>query len=178
MNLRKQFDGRGRARKLAGLMGLLMLSQGLFAAADRPGLTVCVANPAAVEKSLAQEWEGELRRILQASDRDLRVAACEEAGAVQVYFMRFHPSETSALGAARTRRERVLPMVEVYTEPVAALIGTRLPALLGKAMARVTAHELTHYVRQETEHAEAGGFSGQYTAGLLLAARPAYFGVR
>lgn len=131
-----------------------------------------------VDKALAEEWEGELRKIFETSGRALRLAGCDEDGAVRVYFKRFHPRESSALAAARTWRDRVLPMLEVYTEPVAALIGTRLPGLLGKAMARVTAHELTHYVRQETEHAAAGGFSGQYTAGLLLAARPEYFGVR
>ena len=164
---------------MAMVASLLAIGTGMVQAAEeRRELTVCVGNATALDKTLAKEWEGELRRILAASGRELRVAGCDEDGAVQVYFMRFHPKETSALGAARTRHERVLPLLEVYSEPVAALIGTRLPGLLGRAMARVTAHELTHYVRQETEHAEAGGFSGQYTAGLLLAARPEYFGVR
>lgn len=175
MNLRKQFAG-GQVALVAGLMAI---GAGMVQAGEeRRELAVCVGNATAVDRTLAQEWEGELRRILATSGRVLRLAVCDEDGAVQVYFMRFHPREASALGAARTRRESVLPLLEVYSEPVAALIGTRLPGLLGKAMARVTAHELTHYVRQETEHAEAGGFSGQYTAGLLLAARPEYFGVR
>lgn len=175
MNLWKQI-ARDRLPVVAGL--LAVCAGTALAREERRELTVCVGNATAVDKLLAREWEGELRRILAASGRALRLAGCEEVGAVQVYFMRFHPREASALGAARTRRERVLPLLEVYSEPVAALIGTRLPGLLGKAMARVTAHELTHYVRQETEHAEAGSFSGQYTAGLLLAARPEFFGVR
>jgi hypothetical protein len=173
VNLRTQFE----AARLAILVGSLLVLSAISPAAERQSLYVCVGNATAVDKPLAQEWETELRRILETSGQELRVADCGP-GVIQVYFLRFHPAEPAALGAARTRRERVLPVIEVYTEPVAALIGTRLPGLLGRAMARVTAHELTHYVRQETEHAEAGGFSGQYTAGLLLAARPAYFGVR
>ena len=160
-------------------VALLVLPVAIAAASQgRRELAVCVGNSHVVDKVLAKEWEGELRRILETDGLTLRLAGCNEEGAIQIHFLRAHPSEPNALGAARTRRERVLPRLEVYSDPVAALIGTRLPGLLGKALARVTAHELIHYVRQETAHAHSGAFSGHYTPGLLLAARPEFFSVR
>lgn len=156
---------------------LLALTPALLGTERSTEVVVCIGNPLAADRWLVREWRNELERILVSSGRDLRVANCDEPGAMPVYFMRIHPFESSALGAARTRGRVVLPLVEVYTEPLAAMLGTRLPGVLGRAMARVTAHELTHVLRQETEHAAEGAFAAQYTAGLLRAARPAYFAV-
>jgi len=156
---------------------LLALSPPLLGAERSTEIVVCIGNPLAADRWLVQEWRNELERILESSGRELRVANCDEQGATPIYFMRVHPFESSALGAARTRGGVVLPLLEVYTEPLAAMLGTRLPGVLGRAMARVTAHELAHVLRQETEHAAEGAFAAQYTAGLLRAARPSYFAV-
>lgn len=173
VNVRTQSGGR-----LAAAVAVLLACAGsLSAAGSQPQVVVCIGNPLAVDRWLVEEWKRELGRIVESSGRELRVANCDEPGATQVYFMRIHPFESSALGAARTRGGVVLPLLEVYTEPLAAMLGTRLPGVLGRAMARVTAHELAHVLRQETEHAAEGAFAAQYTAGLLRAARPAYFAV-
>ncbi|MBK7928863.1 MAG: hypothetical protein IPJ98_15665 [Bryobacterales bacterium] len=157
---------------------LLPFTAVLPGAQSHSEVVVCIGNPLAADRWLVEEWRQELGRIVESSGRELRIADCDEPGAMQVYFMRIHPFENSALGAARTRGEVVLPLLELYTEPVAAMLGTRLPGVLGRALARVTAHEMAHYLRQETHHEAAGAFAAQYTAGLLRAARPAYFALR
>jgi len=157
---------------------LLALSPALLGTERSAEVVVCIGNPLAADRWLAEEWKRELGRIVESSGRELRVAGCDEPGAMQVYFMRIHPFESSALGAARVRCGVVLPLLEVYTEPLAAMLGTRLPGVLGRAMARVTAHELAHVLRQETHHQAAGAFAAQYTAGLLRAARPSYFAMQ
>jgi hypothetical protein len=53
----------------------------------------------------------------------------------------------------------VLPAVELYVRPVKEMLGREFHAVaLGKALARVAEHELTHYREQRLDHDVAGLF--------------------
>lgn len=66
---------------------------------------------------------------------------------------------STALGLVQVRQGRVLPLIELYVRPVKELLGRDLhAAALGKALARVAAHELTHYREQRLDHGAAGSF--------------------
>lgn len=142
-------------------------------ARDVKDLTVCTAGPEDVDRALRQAWQTELSRILAVTGHRL-VLECR-TGAVEVHFHRVHAEESSALGSARTSGGAVLPKIELYLGPVAELIGTRLSGPLGIALARITAHELAHYLTQERGHAKRGAFGAYYTAGVLLGANPRHF---
>ncbi len=49
---------------------------------------------------------------------------------------------STAMGLAFTQQDRVLPLLEIYVEPVVRQIfGSRSPVILGRALARVAAHD-------------------------------------
>ncbi len=61
-----------------------------------------------------------------------------------------------ALGRASTAGGKILPNLEVFLEPVAALAGTQDLEILGQALGRVAAHELLHYLLQQSGHDDDG----------------------
>ena len=76
-----------------------------------------------------------------------------------------HPS---ALGQTYVASNRVLPQIEIYLNPVLRLLNNaRTPALVGRALARVAAHELIHYRSQRTDHDHAGVFRASFTPAYL-----------
>jgi len=53
--------------------------------------------------------------------------------------------------------DRVLPALSIYTQPVLKIIGEQASAAqLGRALARVAAHELGHYLLQQIHHNHEG----------------------
>jgi hypothetical protein len=68
----------------------------------------------------------------------------------------------TALGLTRVAQGRPLPQIELYLNPILRLLDTRTPALVGRALARVAAHELVHYVSRRTDHDAAGLFQASY----------------
>ena len=68
------------------------------------------------------------------------------------------------------RDGRIAPELRVFMGPIARLVGTRLPYLLGVAMARVAAHELGHYLRQDDSHDRDGGIMSAGLTGPKLIA--------
>ncbi len=139
-------------------------------------LALCFAPPHAVAPDVRSQWQQELRLILHHSGYELKLAACTPES-IELRVLRSNPRQPQALGAARTSQSRIEPVVEIYLDPLAELIGTRLAGPLGRAMARVTAHELRHVVGQQAHH-QGGDFPEGYSAGLLLAAKPAHFRIR
>lgn len=139
-------------------------------------LHLCIAGPGGLAPDIQAQWQSELERILSVSAYRLEVGSCQERS-VEVRFLKANPMEPAALAAARVERRKIQPRVEVYMSPLAEMIGTQLPGPLGRAMARVTAHELRHVMAQEHGHGK-GADRETYSAGLLLAAKPDFFRLR
>ena len=72
-----------------------------------------------------------------------------------------------ALGLAYTRGSRVEPRLEIFVEPVVRLTGAADWEVVGRALARVAAHEAIHYIQQRADHDEHGLFSAHLTAEAL-----------
>jgi hypothetical protein len=82
----------------------------------------------------------------------------------------------NALGLARRDGRRIFPELHIYQEAVRRLIGHRASvAQLGRALARVAAHELGHYLLQEAHHEEKGLMRASFEAAQLFSEDSAPF---
>lgn len=91
------------------------------------------------------------------------LATLVAAGGEECVLVRFRqvPSgrHATALGLAYADRGRILPIIEVYVRPVERLLNKEFhAAALGRALARVAAHEILHYRLQRFTHDQAGLF--------------------
>lgn len=74
-----------------------------------------------------------------------------------------------ALGLAHTANGAILPRLEVFVDPVMRLTQAADWNTLGRALARVAAHELLHYRDQTAEHDAHGLLQARLTPHDLLA---------
>jgi hypothetical protein len=155
-----------------------MNAAGLFLLASLAGnllqanlLHVCFLNTANLDPETVRQFEKELSDIASSSGVSLSIRQCMPGPAADVRITIQSQSgvEPSALGAAKVLGGRVLPELEVYTAPIGALLAARLPVLMGRAMARVAAHELGHFLTQSSEHSD-GVMSEFYSGPRLMAA--------
>lgn len=163
--------------------GFLTLMLAALSPASALDLRLCPDRLAGFDRFTEQAFVEELGRILTVSGKTLRVLPCEspspEALRLRVKARPQAEQPADALGAARINQQgRILPECAVYVSPVAQLVGTRLPAVLGKSLARVAAHELGHYLHQREQHDHDGLMTESFTAPLLLAASPGHFRIR
>ncbi len=154
---------------------LYILSHASFLAARE--LPVCVDNQAGVDPWTVRVMKEELAAILSHSGFDPRFVPCPE-GIRLALSQSPPPGSEGALGAARRDGSAILPQMAVYAQPVARLIGTTLPAFLGKAMARVATHEIGHYLRQSADHSAEGPMTEYFAGPKLIAARSRDFQIR
>lgn len=132
-------------------------------------LALCVANPARLDSSTLEVFRKELSRVLASSASSATFTDCHP-GAVSITF-RAEPieGEGSALGATRRRNGHLVGEIEIFVDPTAQLLRTRLPAPLGRALARVATHELGHWLGQVSEHSSQGIMMERLSAAHLLA---------
>ena len=154
---------------LAGLA--MVLSTPLM---DRE-LNLCVDNQARLDEYTIQAFRKELAAILAASDRGAGFSPCRD-GSVRITLRAKPPAEEpAALGAARRRDDAILPEVELFVDGIAFLVETRLPGVLGRAMARVATHEIAHYLYQSGEHSGEGHMMERLGPAHLLAGDRRFF---
>jgi hypothetical protein len=136
------------------------------------GLDLAICSP--VDPATQSEFRKELTRIATRSGIEARFRDCAAAsGVVRLQFLEAGSGEEpTALGAAARRHGQIGPDLRVFVGPIVRLIGTRMLYLLGVAMARVAAHELGHYLRQDDRHDpdDGGLMSASLTGPKLIAA--------
>jgi hypothetical protein len=67
---------------------------------------------------------------------------------------------------------RVLPFFRIDCARLAGMLGSRIePAVFGRALGRLAAHELYHIIAQKTEHQESGVAKASFSVRDLTAAR-------
>ena len=138
-------------------------------------LELCLENPARVDADTLQAFRTELNRIMAASNRFAAHTACGP-GVVTIVLRIDPPSEeTSALGAIRVRGGRMVPEIELFVQPTAQIVGTRLAGVLGRALARVATHELGHWMSQSSAHADCGVMIAGLSGAHLRAADRGFF---
>lgn len=131
-------------------------------------LTICLEERANLDADTMKVFEEELLGIAQKSGFTLRLLTePSECRDVRIRIQSRSSVELGALGATRVKDGRILPEIEIYSASVAKLIRSGLPSLVGRGMARVAAHELGHYLLQETTH--SNGLMGEcFSAAHLL----------
>ncbi len=140
------------------------------------GLALCLENPARVDTYTLQALQEELHFILVASDRSAAITTPCRPGIVTITLRQDPPDEeTSALGGIRVRDGRLFPEIELFVSPTAQIVGTRLPGVLGRALARVATHELGHWLNQNSLHAARGCMMERLSAGYLMAPNRGFF---
>ena len=131
-------------------------------------LRVCFHNPAGLRPPTLASMNLELSGLLHGKRVSLMGAPClaESNGAALVVVRKGGlPDEPDVLGRAVQTKGRIMPILEVYLEPIVSLIGNgRSSKTVGRALARVAAHELNHFVDQTEAHSDRGlmqtGFFG------------------
>jgi hypothetical protein len=139
------------------------------------GLDLCMQNQARLDPYTLRAFQAELGDILAVSGHATRLSDCGP-GSVMVT-LRDSPSgeEPTALGATRRKNGRLVPEIDLFVGPTAHMVGTRLPAVLGRALARVATHELGHFLTQGSTHAQRGVMMERLSAAHLLAPSRAFF---
>jgi hypothetical protein len=132
------------------------------------GLDLCLENRARLDDDTVRAFRTELERIVAASDRPAAFVPCG-SGTITITFRNDPPGEEpTALGSIRQVDGRLIQQIELYVQPTAAVIGTRLPAVLGRALARVGTHELGHWLSQASGHAQSGIMMESLSAAHLM----------
>jgi hypothetical protein len=138
-------------------------------------LELCVQNPSRLDEYTLRSFRSELTVILTASGRPPEFVACRPGLTKLIVREQPPEEETSALGRTRVENGQFVPEIEIFVAPVAAILGTRLPAVLGRALARVATHELGHLLRQDARHSPRGVMTERLGAAHLMAPDHGYF---
>ena len=153
---------------LAVLMGLATSSP-----SSAQELHVCVRDLAQLKKPAQQALLAELRLLFPRVDLTTDLNPCESPAGAEVVQLLLFPRRPDVppdvLGLTMLSRGRILPRLEVFTEPVARFTGAADLQALGRALGRVAAHELGHYVRQTSEHEDRGPMRADLGSAELLA---------
>ena len=130
-------------------------------------LEVCLEDRVGLGPAARTAFERELETHLPVR---LSPATSTDSGCILIQVRTVAPQRyASALGLVYRTGERILPVIEVYVRPVVALLDREARAdLLGRAIARVAAHELVHYSEQRGDHENAGLFRASLSARELV----------
>ena len=79
------------------------------------------------------------------------------------------------LGAARLQSGAVLPPLAVFVDPVMEFTRANDWRVVGRALARIAAHEVLHYTAQRTTHAARGVMRSSFPSRQLKSADPRPF---
>jgi hypothetical protein len=89
------------------------------------------------------------------------------------------PGQPDVLGRTPVSGGHILPRAEVFAASIIRLLeGSRSHTLLGRAIARVAAHEIGHYLSQEGRHHASGLMRPELTVSQLVGADRAPFMLR
>ena len=151
---------------------LLLVMANLLTASD---LRLCLENTARIDETTYRATRSELAAILAVSGVAASFADCGP-GVVSIALQR-EPSaeEPAALGRTLRRGGRLLPQIDIFVGPVSQLLGTNLPGLLGRALARVATHELGHWISQGARHTDRGVMMERLSAAHLMARDRSFF---
>jgi len=127
---------------------------------------VCLEDRVGLNAFAWRAFQLELRKL--APELAVTSGRCERPAISLVISAHAPARYPTALGLARRAGERVFPELHVYQEPVRKIVGQQASAVqLGRALARVAAHELGHYLLQQTHHEEKGVMRASFQTAQL-----------
>lgn len=160
----------------------MLLSVALVAASsvdERGLLRLCLEDQTDLPKVARIELEAELNALLDSTNLELVSGPCPSPGADSVRIRldaRPDGMPSDVLGAARLEGERVAPDLIVFPREIQRFTGANDCERWGRAIARVAAHEIAHYLRQSLRHEEQGLMREAFSPTQLSAAahRPTF----
>jgi hypothetical protein len=116
----------------------------------------------------------EFQALVGSRGVDLEDSGCGPDAIHLALFAKAQGREADVLGAARLEQSRIAPRLEIYLDRVVALMpDSRCWNVVGRAVARVAAHEVAHYIDQNTHHSRAGLLQERFS-GVQLASDDSY----
>ena len=162
---------------LAGL--LLMPAAGLCASNGQTEWRVCVYNLADLNQPVIGSMNVEVAELLHGRRVSFEHAPCvaRSEGTIYLLLRRQGPeNETDALGRAPVFNGKVLRVLDVYVQPTLGLIGRMdSSTLIGRALARVAAHEVSHFIDQDLRHSGRGLMRSTFAGSDLISEDPYRF---
>lgn len=141
--------------------------------------TVCIedSKPLLSTPLRAAMWK-EFRTVLGSGKARLTFGGCADDPRQILLEIQAEPPEalSGVLGRAHRRSGAVRPSLEVFYGAMVRYLGKPISArALGRALARVAAHEVAHFLAQEVRHCSHGLMRPMFAAHELLAADPTPF---
>ncbi len=152
----------------------LLLTPGLrlSASAGAPEWRVCVHNLAELNQPTLAALNVEASGLLHGRRVSFVHGPCVARSGRLIYLIvrSQGPADgQDVLGRAAVRQGSVLPVLEVYVEPVRSFIGqVESSKLIGRALARVVAHEVTHFIDQDVTHGRRGLMQASFSGWDLI----------
>jgi hypothetical protein len=149
----------------------LVLLAGLAQAQSRQ---VCLDDQAGLNTPALGSFYKEFQTLAGPRGVELAESGCEPNAIRLSLYPTAQVQATDVLGAARVEQSRIAPRLEIYLDRVVALMPeTRCWNVVGRALARVAAHEVAHFISQDQRHTEAGLLRAQFS-GTQLASEDSY----
>jgi hypothetical protein len=162
-------------RAIILMVGLLAAEALMGSGGAAPRWQVCLTDEAGLNTPARAAFQREFSVLVSSREADLVWDLCDavEPGAIILRVRTAPPSTVpeDALGLARLKGPRITAPLEVYVAPVMQLLDGHANcwAVVGRALARVAAHEVAHLLTQKGDHDQQGllreGFSGSELAG-------------
>jgi hypothetical protein len=136
---------------MVGAFWIILAAVGVPAMAGTE-VTVCLEDQVGLDRSARVAFEREITRLV--GDRGARLVDSPCRQGVVLRFRAEPPLRyRTALGLVFRHGGRILPVLEIYVNPIVRHLDTaRAPAVVGRAIARVSAHEIVHYLDQRSDH--------------------------
>jgi hypothetical protein len=138
-------------------------------ASQASAMRVCLENRAGINVPARAGLIRELHALFPRIELDLgRCNALSGSDVVVTVLSSRAGVPDDALGLAYRAGGAILPRLELFVDPVMRLTRAGDWETLGRALARVAAHELLHYGNQTGEHAAHGLLQARLTPADLL----------
>jgi hypothetical protein len=135
---------------------------------------VCLDDRAQVNAPTLGSFYKEFQSLVGPHGVELAESGCEPDAIRLSLYRRAQGHGADVLGAAPREGSRIAPRLEIYLDRVVAMMPeTRCWNVLGRALARVAAHEVAHYMDQNRRHSDAGLMQARFS-GAQLASDDSY----
>jgi hypothetical protein len=165
-----------------------MLMMAGAAAAAEPRLVVVLAFEEQASDTLLDAMQGEVDRIFERARAEIEVLVLKGALEVRHATRIIHMDVKGTCASTAVRRKRspstlaamfgvdreLQPIGSVDCRALSAYLGTVTTPVFGRALGRVLAHEVYHYVTQRREHSDRGLFAASLSDISLTSAELAF----
>ena len=161
--------------KRGSILIALLMAPGAFGGS----WTVCVTDVSALlTPPIRGAVTREFHSLMGGHTTGLAFDKCNKGGSRIHLVIKDEPPNglEGVLGLARRKRDRIEPQLQVFYGSLVRYLGEpNNSEAVGRAVARVAAHEAAHFLEQQPHHCQRGLLQAMLSADKLLAADPAPF---